>query len=173
MCHTGTESSCKVLHLSCVQRRSDLVDLLVVETVIERLSRPDAVALFAQAGNEQVTESLAGAQALRRRLARVVDAAAAGEVSPAALAGSRPSWHRRSRPQRPGHGPVSPLPWSPRWPVPMRASGGRSSLSGTGGGVARRCDNQPLQRGHPPVRSRRHRCDLEDAGLLTYSVLHE
>ena len=97
MCHTGTESSCKVLHLSCVQRRSDLVDLLVVETVIERLSRPDAVALFAQAGNEQVTESLAGAQALRRRLARVVDAAAAGEVSPAALAGSRPSWHRRSR----------------------------------------------------------------------------
>ncbi len=51
---------------SCVRRRADLVDVLVTETLIERLSRPDAVTLFAQAGNEVVSQALDQAESLKR-----------------------------------------------------------------------------------------------------------
>ena len=44
---------------------------------------------------------------------------------------SRRSCCRRSRPPRQRHAPASPHPWSPRWPVPTRASGGRRSPSRT------------------------------------------
>ena len=71
---------------SCVRRRADFIDALVIETVIERLSRPDAVALFAQAGNQVVRESVAGAAALRARLAGFIDQAVTGEISNASFA---------------------------------------------------------------------------------------
>ncbi len=56
---------------SCVGRRSDMVDALVTETVIERLSRPDAQALFAQAGNQVVRESVDVAAAMPPQHAEV------------------------------------------------------------------------------------------------------
>jgi site-specific DNA recombinase len=71
---------------SCVGRRQDAVDLLVVETIVERLSRPDAMALFAEHGDDHVAEALAEAETLRIRLAGFVDAAANGDLTPASLA---------------------------------------------------------------------------------------
>lgn len=72
---------------SCVRRRADLVDLLVTQTIVNRLSRPDAVALFSKLhDDDQVAEALALADTLKKRLNGFVDAAAAGELSPAALA---------------------------------------------------------------------------------------
>jgi DNA invertase Pin-like site-specific DNA recombinase len=72
---------------SCVGRRADMVDLLVTEAIIERLSRPDATALFAKASDKRVTEALDHMDTLRKRLDGFVEAAAAGKISPASLAG--------------------------------------------------------------------------------------
>ena len=71
---------------SCVRRRSDLVDLLVTETIIERLERPDAVALFAEQGNDEMADALAHADTLKTRLAGFIDKAVAGEISNASFA---------------------------------------------------------------------------------------
>ena len=71
---------------SCVRRRADLTDALVTETVIQRLSRPDASALFAQAGDEAMAGAVTAAIELRDRLNSFVEAAAAGRVSAASLA---------------------------------------------------------------------------------------
>jgi DNA invertase Pin-like site-specific DNA recombinase len=71
---------------SCVVRRGDMVDLLVSEAIIERLSRPDAITVFAKASDKRVTQALEQIDALRARLDGFVEAAAAGEVSPASLA---------------------------------------------------------------------------------------
>jgi site-specific DNA recombinase len=68
-------------HRSCVRRRGDLVDLLVTETIIERLERPDAVALFAEQGNDEMADVLAHADTLKTRLAGFIDKAVAGEIS--------------------------------------------------------------------------------------------
>ncbi|AGB21692.1 site-specific recombinase, DNA invertase Pin [Mycobacterium sp. JS623] len=71
---------------TCVGRRADAVDLLVEETILERMERPDAIKLFAQAGNDALTQALELADTLRKRLAGFVDQAADGKISPASLA---------------------------------------------------------------------------------------
>jgi site-specific DNA recombinase len=71
---------------SCVRRRSDLVDMLVEETVIKRLSKLDAIALFAKKNDDEIAEALAHADTLKVRLASFVDKAADGELSATALA---------------------------------------------------------------------------------------
>jgi site-specific DNA recombinase len=71
---------------ACVGRRADAVDLLVINTIVNRLSRPDFMKLFAEAGNDAVTKALEEADTLRKRLAGFVDQAADGKISPASLA---------------------------------------------------------------------------------------
>lgn len=72
---------------SCVGRRADYVDALVVETLMERLSRRDAAITFASDGHGEAKEHLAEAETLRMRLSEFVDAAARGDVSASSLAG--------------------------------------------------------------------------------------
>jgi site-specific DNA recombinase len=71
---------------SCVGRRWDGVDLLVVETILERMEQPEAVKLFAEASNHTVADALKEADTLRKRLAGFLDQAADGKVSPSSLA---------------------------------------------------------------------------------------
>ena len=72
---------------SCVGRRGDMVDLLVEQAIIKRLSRTDAKALFAKASDKRVTQAVDHADTLRKRLDGFIEAAAAGEISPVSLAG--------------------------------------------------------------------------------------
>ena len=71
---------------SCAGRRADAVDLLVEETLLTRMERPDAVELFAERGNADIANALTEADTLRKRLAAFVNQAADGNVSPASLA---------------------------------------------------------------------------------------
>lgn len=71
---------------SCVGRRSDYVDALVTETLLERLSRSDAAVTFASDDRGQVKAQLAEAEVLRMRLSEYVDSAARGEVSASSFA---------------------------------------------------------------------------------------
>lgn len=70
---------------ACVGRRFHLVDELVTEVVIGRLSMPDAAEVFAT-GDDDQHAAVDDLRALRDRLDSFADAAAAGEVSPAAFA---------------------------------------------------------------------------------------
>lgn len=73
---------------SCVGRRQDLVDLLVVETVLARLERDDSAALFsARHNDDQLAQAISHAQELKDRLAGFEAAAAAGEITPKGFAG--------------------------------------------------------------------------------------
>lgn len=71
---------------SCVGRRVDGVDLLVTETLLLRLERDDAVALFTEQGDDGIAEALAHVDTLKKRLQEFYDSAAAGETSAPALA---------------------------------------------------------------------------------------
>lgn len=79
----------------CTSRRADAVELLVTETVLNRLERPDAATLFSKSGDADITKALEKADTLRKRLAAFVESAANGEVSPGALA----AIEKRLRPQ--------------------------------------------------------------------------
>lgn len=71
----------------CVSRKKEPVEDLVGRTVIERLSRPDALDLLSSdADNETRTAALTEAREKRTRLEGFYDSAAAGELTPAALA---------------------------------------------------------------------------------------
>jgi site-specific DNA recombinase len=69
-----------------VSRREDYVDGLVEGVTVARLQKPDVLALMADAGDDTVAAALAEARANRARLDGFYDAAAAGELTPAALA---------------------------------------------------------------------------------------
>lgn len=69
----------------CLARRTDLVDELVTEVIVGRLSMPDAAEVFARDDDEH-PRAVAELEALRARLEAFTDSAAAGELSPAALA---------------------------------------------------------------------------------------
>ncbi|GAA2068806.1 recombinase family protein [Williamsia deligens] len=69
---------------SCVSRRSEWVDELVVEVVLARLETLDPAAVAPT--DPVVTEALAEARSLRERLDAFVDQAADGSLSAAALA---------------------------------------------------------------------------------------
>jgi site-specific DNA recombinase len=71
---------------TCVARRCDAVDLLVEETLLERLSRKDAVKLYAAKDNAEIRKSLTEADTLRKRLAGFVDQAADGKITPESFA---------------------------------------------------------------------------------------
>ena len=71
---------------SCVRRRGDLVDLLVADAIVARMSRPDAVALTSRHNGDRVAEALKTAQALQQRLDGFIDQASDGRLTPAALA---------------------------------------------------------------------------------------
>jgi len=72
----------------CTSRRQDHVDDLVSAVVIARLSRPDVLDLLAAPDDSDETAASARAEAAekRARLDGFCDAAAAGEVTPQALA---------------------------------------------------------------------------------------
>jgi len=79
----GTPSySCSRHH--CVARAQHLVDPLVEQIVIARLNRPDLADLLA-GDDSAATSALDEARALRARLDGFYDAAAAGDITPAAL----------------------------------------------------------------------------------------
>ena len=69
-----------------VSRREDYVDQFVSAVVVERLSRPDALEVFADSDDADMSEVRAVVAELRARLQGFYDAAAAGELTPAALA---------------------------------------------------------------------------------------
>ncbi len=71
---------------SCVRRRGDLVDLLVADAIVARMSRPDAVALTSRHNGDRVAEALKTAQALQQRLDGFIDQASDGKLTPSALA---------------------------------------------------------------------------------------
>ncbi|KUI48420.1 hypothetical protein AU198_20835 [Mycobacterium sp. GA-1199] len=71
---------------TCVGRRADAVDLLVEETILERLGRPDARKLFADAGDDAAVKAVEEADTLRKRLASFLNEAAEGNLSAASLA---------------------------------------------------------------------------------------
>lgn len=66
----------------CVARKQAPVDALVTELVLRRLEQPDALALFVQDDDDHVLDDVAH---LRARLEGFYDAAAIGEITPAAL----------------------------------------------------------------------------------------
>jgi len=71
----------------CVAIRTIKLDAFVTGVVLERLSRPDALDVLADdAGRADVHAALAETAEKRTRLDGFYDAAAAGELSPAALA---------------------------------------------------------------------------------------
>jgi site-specific DNA recombinase len=69
-----------------VSRREDHVDDFVTAVILERLSRPDVLDLLADNDDAEVQAAQAQAAELRARLHGFCDAAAAGELTPAALA---------------------------------------------------------------------------------------
>jgi len=80
----GTPSySCSRNH--CVARAQHLLDPLVEQVAIARLNRPDLADLLA-GDDTAATAALDEARALRARLDGFYDAAAAGDITPAALA---------------------------------------------------------------------------------------
>lgn len=80
----GTPSySCSRSH--CVARAQHLLDPLVEQVAIARLNRPDLADLLA-GDDTAATAALDEARALRARLDSFYDAAAAGDITPAALA---------------------------------------------------------------------------------------
>ena len=71
----------------CVTIRIERLDAYVTEWILERLSRPDAGGLLAgDPEDDDTAEAMAEADQLRARLDEFTDAAAAGDVTPAALA---------------------------------------------------------------------------------------
>jgi site-specific DNA recombinase len=70
----------------CTARHQDRVDELVTAVVLERLSRADAVDLLHAREQPDTRAALDEAAEKRARLAAFYDAAAAGELTPAALA---------------------------------------------------------------------------------------
>jgi site-specific DNA recombinase len=69
-----------------VSRREVETDELITEVVLRRLEQPDLADLLADARNDETTAALAEARAKRARLDAFYDAAAAGELTPQALA---------------------------------------------------------------------------------------
>jgi site-specific DNA recombinase len=69
----------------CVSRHEDPVDEFVAAVVVERLSRPDVLDLLAD-DDDEVQAARAQAAELRARLDGFCDTAAAGDLTPAALA---------------------------------------------------------------------------------------
>ncbi len=71
-----------------VSRQQEAVDDLVTRVVVARLARPDALKLLApgEDADDQVRGALGEAAEKRARLTQFYDAAAAGEVTPGALA---------------------------------------------------------------------------------------
>jgi len=69
-----------------VSRRQDHVDRLVTEVILRRLSKPDVTDLLAAQDDGAAAEARREAAALRARLEGFYDAAASGEITPAALA---------------------------------------------------------------------------------------
>lgn len=69
-----------------VSRRQDYVDALVVAVTVARLQQPDILRLMTPEGDEAVVRALEESREKRARLEGFYDAAAAGELSPAALA---------------------------------------------------------------------------------------
>src|SRR5829696_1415877 len=69
-----------------VSRREDDVDEFVTEVVIARLERPDLADLFTASADSDTAEALAEAREKRARLEGFYDTAAAGELTPQALA---------------------------------------------------------------------------------------
>ena len=118
---------------TCVRRRADLTDHLVTEAIIARLSRRDAVKLFARAGDKQARTALGKADTARKRLASFVEAAADGEITAASLAGIEAKLLPQIEAAEAAAGPRSPHRWSVRWPVPVPASSGSGSRSPTAG----------------------------------------
>lgn len=71
----------------CVSRKKELVEDFVTAVVVARLALPDAIELLqAPESGAEVADALAEVRAKRARLEGFYDAAAAGEVTPAALA---------------------------------------------------------------------------------------
>jgi site-specific DNA recombinase len=71
---------------SCVRRRADLVDLLVTETLIKRMEKPDAIKLFAKRDDTETKKALDKADLLKARLQSYIDKAITGEISDASFA---------------------------------------------------------------------------------------
>jgi site-specific DNA recombinase len=69
-----------------VSRREDYVDAVVETVTVARLQQPDVLALLTDDGDETVAGALADAREKRARLDGFYDAAAAGDLTPAALA---------------------------------------------------------------------------------------
>ncbi|WP_299956698.1 recombinase family protein [uncultured Modestobacter sp.] len=69
-----------------VSRLEEKVDELVQGVTVARLQRPDVLAVLADDGDETVATALAEAREKRARLDGFYDAAASGELTPAALA---------------------------------------------------------------------------------------
>jgi site-specific DNA recombinase len=68
-----------------VARLEKNVDHLVTEIIIERLSRPDVVDLFAARDHDDIADARQEAAALRERLDQFYNSAAEGEITAAAL----------------------------------------------------------------------------------------
>jgi hypothetical protein len=77
----------------CTSRRAEAMELLVVHTILERLSRPDAEEVFTKPKDSEASKALEQADTLRKRLAGFVESAANGEVSPSALAAIEAKLH--------------------------------------------------------------------------------
>jgi site-specific DNA recombinase len=69
-----------------VSRREPDVDEFVTEVVLARLERPDLADVFTESADSESAEALAEARGKRARLEGFYDAAAAGELTPQALA---------------------------------------------------------------------------------------
>lgn len=70
----------------CVSRREADVDHLVTEVTLRRLERPDLADLMTHAADDETSSALAEAREKRARLEAFYDTAAAGELTPQALA---------------------------------------------------------------------------------------